>query len=454
MLIGWRKTTTVVATVMVAQTLATPAADAASPGCVPNWDGSIGVPGMSSSYVANLCLYDDGLGSGVQLYATGGFASAGGNTGTGELAKWNGTSWLSVGGGLEAQFSNTMAVFNNSLYVGGYFNVAGGVPGTAKLARWDGAAWNSVNGQLDQFDDSIWALKVFNDGSGNALYVGGNYQDIGGTTYDFIARWNGSTYTEVGGTIAGPVALIVLSLEVFNGELYAGGRFTSIAGIPATHIARWNGTQWQAVGGGITGTQVLCMKVFNDGTGDALYVAGGFTAAGGVPATRIAKWNGTTWSALGAGLSSNVNGLEVFDDGTGAALYATGGFTASGATPVSRIAKWNGSSWSAVGAGLDSTGFALLSYDNGVDTALYIGGSFVNAGGQSANRVARYVACPPPAIPGDINGDGHVNIDDLVLVITSWGNCAQPCPPGCPADVNADCLVNIDDLVLVITHWG
>jgi hypothetical protein len=47
------------------------------------------------------------------------------------------------------------------------------------------------------------------------------------------------------------------------------------------------------------------------------------------------------------------------------------------------------------------------------------------------------------------SGDGTVNIDDLVLVITSWGSCV-----GCPADINFDRMVNIDDLVLVITHWG
>ena len=53
-------------------------------------------------------------------------------------------------------------------------------------------------------------------------------------------------------------------------------------------------------------------------------------------------------------------------------------------------------------------------------------------------------------------GDGVVNIDDLVRVITSWGFC--PGPGSCPADVApplaGNGLVNIDDLVLVITSWG
>ena len=37
-----------------------------------------------------------------------------------------------------------------------------------------------------------------------------------------------------------------------------------------------------------------------DSVGD-VYIGGGFTTAGGVAASRIAKWNGSTYSALGSG---------------------------------------------------------------------------------------------------------------------------------------------------------
>jgi hypothetical protein len=54
----------------------------------------------------------------------------------------------------------------------------------------------------------------------------------------------------------------------------------------------------------------------------------------------------------------------------------------------------------------------------------------------------------------DSTGNGVVDIDDLVKVITQWGPCPG-CPPAhCGGDVTWDCVINIDDLVKVITAWG
>ena len=50
----------------------------------------------------------------------------------------------------------------------------------------------------------------------------------------------------------------------------------------------------------------------------------------------------------------------------------------------------------------------------------------------------------PPELKADVNGDGVVNIQDLVLVASSFGQTGQN-----SADVNTDGVVNIADLVLV-----
>ena len=60
-------------------------------------------------------------------------------------------------------------------------------------------------------------------------------------------------------------------------------------------------SNWEALGDGL-GNSVYAMIVF-DGS---LYVGGYFNIAGGVPANYVAKWNGTTWSAVGAGVTNLV----------------------------------------------------------------------------------------------------------------------------------------------------
>jgi hypothetical protein len=55
-----------------------------------------------------------------------------------------------------------------------------------------------------------------------------------------------------------------------------------------------------------------------------------------------------------------------------------------------------------------------------------------------------------PRLPGDVDLDGVVNIDDLVELITAWGATT---PGGPPADFDGNHLIDIDDLVTLITHW-
>jgi hypothetical protein len=57
-----------------------------------------------------------------------------------------------------------------------------------------------------------------------------------------------------------------------------------------------------------------------------LYVGGSFTTAGGVSANYVAQWNGSSWSALGSGMSDEVLALAV----SGSTLYAGGDFTTAG----------------------------------------------------------------------------------------------------------------------------
>jgi hypothetical protein len=333
-----------------------------------------------------------------------------------------------VGGGLQNQYSNTMKTFQGDLIVGGYFDSAGGVAGTAKLARWDGAAWNSMDAQAESFLSSIWDLEVHDDGSGEALYVAGNYINLNGQTgLDHIARWDGTTYTPVGGTIGGAVPLIVLdvlSADLGDGQaLYATGRFLTIGGIVASNIAKWNGTTWEPLGEGITRSsgfaQGFHMVVFDDGTGPALYVGGSFNRInGGEVVNNIAKWDGSAWSPVGDGFDSAVQELVVFDDGTGETLYAAGNFNNTGSTPAAKMAHWNGTAWEPLGAGASANTFGAIVFDAGEGEALHFGGSFTSVDGIATNRVVSLLA--QPACQADIDGNGVLNFFDVSGFIAAY----------------------------------
>jgi hypothetical protein len=63
------------------------------------------------------------------------------------------------------------------------------------------------------------------------------------------------------------------------------------------------------------------------------------------------------------------------------------------------------------------------------------------------------VALGSPPCLADTNGNGTVDVDDLIAVILGWGPCAPP-PTSCVTDINDDGEVNADDLVAVILAWG
>lgn len=186
-------------------------------------------------------------------------------------------------------------------------------------------------------------------------------------------------------------------------QLYAAGDFTVAGGVPAQRVARWDGAAWSPLGGGLNGS-VLALALHDDGSGQALYAAGQFSVAGGSPAANIARWNGAAWSAVGLGINGRVNALCVFDDGAGPALYATGFFTQAGGVPAANIAKWDGSPWSALGAGLDNSGRALAVYDDGAGAALYAAGRFLNAGGVAASKVAKWNGTSWSALGAGLQG--------------------------------------------------
>lgn len=55
--------------------------------------------------------------------------------------------------------------------------------------------------------------------------------------------------------------------------------------------------------------------------------------------------------------------------------------------------------------------------------------------------------------PADINGDGTVDVLDLLLLLSVWGDCPPP-PIPCPPDLNHDGAIDVLDLLLLLAGWS
>lgn len=349
------------------------------------WDGSswtpLGDDGVSGA-IFSLAVFDDG--TGPALYASG-FIDYAGGTPVNSIAKWDGGNWTALGSGLDNAAYDLLAFDDgngDALYAIGIFQNAGGMPAN-RIAKWDGTNWSALGSGLDSTGfNEHWNLAVFDDGGGEALYAGGSFTGAGGMTINSIAKWNGVSWSALGGGVTGRVQAMYPHDDGSGPALYVGGSFTVPGVVTDTALAKWDGTNWSASPGGVFGGLVKDFTLFDDGTGPALIVGGSFSSVGGVSAMNIAKWDGSIWSPLGAGLEGSVFGgvffgprdLVVYNDGNGDALYAGGHFTSAGGVATTQVAKWDGSGWSSLGSGVIGPVLGLATYDDGTGDALYVGG--------------------------------------------------------------------------------
>src|SRR5215210_7189698 len=122
----------------------------------------------------------------------------------------------------------------------------------------------------------------------------------------------------------------------------------AISGLATWALAAGPGG-WDHLGDrGTPGTDSLDLVASTlEATPGGLYVGGEFTDAGGVAnADRIARWNGSSWSAVSSSASQISNG-RVSDIAVSAGkVYAGGSFQdAGGEANADFLAVWDGTSW-------------------------------------------------------------------------------------------------------------
>ncbi|MFG0286186.1 MAG: GC-type dockerin domain-anchored protein [Phycisphaerales bacterium JB039] len=317
--------------------------------------------------------------------------------------------------------AHALAPFEGALYLLGWY---GPYPEMNFLLRTTGAGWSPLPWRLEACATTTRCgpggggdMLVHDDGRGEALFVTASIERAGGApTAKGIARWDGEVWSTLGlglrrmdGSHGEGRALATFD-DGAGEALYVGGDFAFAGEVEATGVARWDGARWSALAEGVQGV-VSTLAVHDDGTGPSLFAAGEFIAAGGL-AINVARWDGARWWPVGDGLDGPVQALASFDDGRGPGLFAAGSFGASGSEPAHNIARWDGGRWDAVGGGLDSRAVALQVIETPpLGPALYVGGYFRQAGMTPSSRIAKWIA---NRCRVDLDGDGALTLFDFL----------------------------------------
>ena len=128
---------------------------------------------------------------------------------------------------------------------------------------------------------------------GRPLHRTGDLQRERGNVVRY--RGPGLPIETVGGAFDGSIRALAVYDDGTGPALYAAGDFIFVGGVHVNFIAKWNGSTWSNLGSGL-GASASTLAVYDDGTGPALFVGGQFSNAGLVTAACLAKWNGTTWT--------------------------------------------------------------------------------------------------------------------------------------------------------------
>lgn len=374
--------------------------------CSPQWSGAF--PGGDfDGPVRAYAMFDDG--TGPAMYAGGTFTRAGGMRVVG-VAKWTGTGWVQVGGDFDGDV-NALCVFDDGLgggprlWAGGRFQNVGAVS-TGSVARLSGSAWTGI-----QVSGQVRCLTgiTFANGS-RGLFAGG----------DFLRYQSGINLgvVQVGGNSGSPplptssdLDMRVYAMAAYNDPsgpaLYAVGAARLFGG---GNIARLQ-TGWSLPGNSQANAldgPGFAAATLTSGPTSTLFVGGDFQHAGSAAASRVARWDGSAWSSVGAGANAPVRTMIAADaDGPFGplpmSLYCGGEFSTAGGINAANIAAWNGGSWASLGSGADGPVLALGAMTGSQNPAVFVGGNFATAGGAAAGHAAAY------------NGYGWISLANAAL---------------------------------------
>jgi hypothetical protein len=254
------------------------------------WDGTQWVT-IASSFTGS-AVNDISVAPNGGVYVTGAFTNIDG-VAANNIAYWDGSTWYPLSTGLDDDGLHVQVAPNGNVYAGGKFHTAGGVA-AYHIARWDGSSWHKLGAQSG-LNDEVYSMAISKDGK--TIYVGGVFTDqysLSGSAMLRIAKYNVSSdaFTAMGNGFNYNVNEVIISPSNY---VYAGGGFTLSGIATMNYISKWNGSAWEQLGNGLTGGAVLSFAISDKGD---IVAVGDFTGNGDMDMKGIALWNGSSWTNL------------------------------------------------------------------------------------------------------------------------------------------------------------
>ncbi len=309
------------------------------------WNGTswtqIGGDGLNSSW--NNAIFTQVLdlaNDGTNLYA-----SLGSGTNSAYVYKYNGSTWtLMAGGGSTwtTTYSKSLLFANSTLYVGN--SNTSGSPANIGSSVWQfkDNAWTTIGGH---YLNNSWGGYLISSVSSSITHNGKMYVGVlGGDSNALVYEYDGTSATLIGGNSIRSSWPIwnytgVTAMASFRGELYVGLSGGSTDG----EVWKYNGSTWTQVGGDSLNSSWSENSVVGDMTvwNDSLYIV----TQGAVGYSQVWQWNGTAWTRVDSGWSNFIYqglALTVFNN----QLCLGGG----GSGSASAVYCWTGSgAWTLVG---------------------------------------------------------------------------------------------------------
>ena len=368
--------------------------------------------------------------------------------GTTMIWRWNGAAWETIplpdtsAIGTLPLFNAITQLPNGDVLVGGSAHAPYPIDNQPFIARWSGAGWAEVtkitlrpqtvypygprggfvNDLFATASDDIWAL-------GYAASMGS------GGGVPMAAHFDGSAWTEFETPIVSNRTNEIIAVNGSSAsDIWAVGVQRDIAGAYLPYTMHWSGEGWT----------YHAAPVGLMGSFDAIAVLSP-TDAWALGASMLVHWDGASWQSMPLPANASSAAIEALATDDIWVAHVTSGYF-----------HWNGSVWSFVpspftppaGQFTQIRDFAAVG-----PCDIWATGSVLALDGSapSTTIVERLAAAN---VPGDLDGDGDVDLSDLAAMLSGYGLCSGDPGFNPTADLDASGCVDLGDLAALLANYG